>query len=145
MLVSRLIAAGGRRQSARVRLRTGRWMSVQVDVLEPAEDGGPERLSLVIEPVAPYELAEVIAEAYGLTGREREVARLVVAGNSNPEVARALSISPTTVQDHLKKVFAKLGVGSRHELTARMFFDQYLPRQLSQVPVGGDGWYLPGA
>jgi DNA-binding CsgD family transcriptional regulator len=144
MLVSRLIAAGGRRQSARVRLRTGRWMSVQVDVLEPGDVDGPERLSLVIEPLAPYELAEVIAEAYGLTAREREVARLVVAGNSNPEVATALSISVTTVQDHLKKVFAKLGVSSRHELTARMFFDQYLPRQLSQLPVGGDGWYLPG-
>jgi DNA-binding CsgD family transcriptional regulator len=144
MLVSRLIAAGGRRQSARVRLRTGRWMSVQVDVLEPAGDG-PERLSLVIEPVAPYELAEVVAEAYGLTPREREVTRLVVSGSSNPQVAAALSISVTTVQDHLKKVFAKLGVGSRHELTARMFFDQYLPRQLSRVPVGGDGWYLPGA
>jgi DNA-binding CsgD family transcriptional regulator len=145
MLVSRLIAAGGRRQAARVRLRTGRWMSVQVDVLEPAGDGSEERLSLVIEPVGPYDLAEVIAEAYGLTAREREVARLVVSGNSNPEVAAALSISLTTVQDHLKKVYAKLGVGSRHELTARMFFDQYLPRQLSQVPVGGDGWYLPGA
>jgi DNA-binding CsgD family transcriptional regulator len=144
MLVSRLIAAGGRRQSARVRLTTGRWMSVQVDVLETSGDDSPERLSLVIEPVAPYELAEVIADAYGLTVREREVARLVVSGNSNPEVAAALSISLTTVQDHLKKVFAKLGVGSRHELTARMFFDQYLPRQLSQVPVGGDGWYLPG-
>jgi DNA-binding CsgD family transcriptional regulator len=142
MLVSRLIAAGGRRQSARVRLRTGRWMSVQVDVLEPADDG-PGRLSLVIEPVGPYELAEVIADAYGLTPREREVARLVVSGSSNPEVAAALSISLTTVQDHLKKVYAKLGVGSRHELTARMFFDQYLPRQLSQVPLGGDGWYLP--
>jgi DNA-binding CsgD family transcriptional regulator len=144
MLVSRLIAAGGQRQSAPVRLRTGRWMCVQVDVLEPAEADGPERLSLVIEPVAPYQLAEVIADAYGLTAREREVARLVVAGNSNPEVAAALSISPTTVQDHLKKVFAKLGVGSRHELTARMFFDQYLPRQLSRMPVGGDGWYIPG-
>ena len=145
MLVSRVIAAGGRRQSARVRLRTGRWMSVQVDVLEPADADSPERLSLVIEPVAPYELAAGIAEAYGLTAREREVARLVVAGNSNPEVAAALSISPTTVQDHLKRVFAKLGVSSRHELTARMFFDQYLPRQLSQVPVGGDGWYLPSS
>jgi DNA-binding CsgD family transcriptional regulator len=142
MLAARLIAAGGRRQSARVRLRTGRWMSVQLDVLETADDG-PERLSLVIEPVGPYELAEVIAEAYGLTAREREVARLVVGGSSNPEVASALSISVTTVQDHLKKVFAKLGVGSRHELTARMFFDQYLPRQLSRIPVGGDGWYLP--
>ncbi|WP_324276553.1 helix-turn-helix transcriptional regulator [Blastococcus brunescens] len=145
MLVSRLVASGGRRQSARVRLRTGRWMSVQLDVLEPADAAGPERLSLVIEPVAPYELAAVIAEAYGLTPREREVARLVVAGNSNPQVAVALSISLTTVQDHLKKVFAKLGVVSRHELTARMFFDQYLPRQLSGVPVGGDGWYLPAA
>jgi DNA-binding CsgD family transcriptional regulator len=143
MLVSRLIAAGGRRQSARVRLRSGRWMSVQVDVLESLGTAAAERLSLVIEPVAPYELAEVIAEAYGLTAREREVARLVVSGNSNPEVATALSISVTTVQDHLKKVFAKLGVASRHELTARMFFDQYLPRQLSRVPVGGDGWYLP--
>lgn len=144
MLVGRLIAAGGRRQSARVRLRTGRWMSVQLDVLESGEADAPERLSLVIEPVAPYELAEVIADAYGLTTREREVARLVVAGNSNPEVAAALCISLTTVQDHLKKVYAKLGVGSRHELTARMFFDQYLPRQLAQVPVGGDGWYVTG-
>jgi DNA-binding CsgD family transcriptional regulator len=143
MLVSRLVAAGGRRQTARVRLRSGRWMSVQLDVLQSAEEGA-ERLSLVIEPVAPYELAEVIADAYGLTAREREVARLVVSGKSNPEVAAALSISLTTVQDHLKKVFAKLGVGSRHELTARMFFDQYLPRQVSRVPVGGDGWYLPG-
>lgn len=145
MLASRLIAAGGRRQSARVRLRTGRWMSVQVDVLDTGDFDAPERLSLVIEPVAPYELAEVIAEAYGLTPREREVSRLVVAGNSNPDVAAALGISVTTVQDHLKKVFAKLGVGSRHELTARLFFDQYLPRQLSQLPVGGDGWYLPGS
>ncbi len=142
LLVSRLVAAGGRRQSARVRLRAGRWMSVQLDVLQ-SDGEGPERLSLVIEPVAPYELAEVIAEAYGLTARERQVARLVVSGSSNPEVAVALSISKTTVQDHLKKVYAKLGVGSRHELTARLFFDQYLPRQLSAVPLGGDGWYLP--
>ena len=143
LLVSRVLAAGGRRQAATVRLRTGRWMSVQVDVLEPADGDGATRLSLVIEPVAPYELAGVIAEAYALTAREREVARLVVAGYSNPEVAAALSISVTTVQDHLKKVFGKLSVGSRHELTARMFFDQYLPRQLARVPVGGDGWYLP--
>jgi ATP/maltotriose-dependent transcriptional regulator MalT len=142
VLVARLIAAGGRRQSARVRLRTGRWMSVQLDVLEPADADGPERLSLVIEPLAPYELAGVIAEAYGLTAREREVARLVVAGSSNPDVAVALAISVTTVQDHLKNIFAKLEVGSRQQLTARLFFDQYLPRQLDGVPVGGDGWYL---
>lgn len=142
-LAWRLVAEGGRRQSVRVRLRSGRWMSVSLDVLEPAEEGPGERLSLVIEPVGPYQLAEVIADAYGLTAREREVARLVVSGNSNSQAAAALSISPTTVQDHLKKVFAKLGVGSRHELAARLFFDQYLPRQLHADPLGGDGWYIP--
>lgn len=84
----------------------------------------------------------MIAGAYGLTMRERE-ARLVVSGRSNPEVAVALSISLTTVQDHLKKVFAKVDVSSRYELTARMFFDQYLPRKLRADPIGGDGWYIP--
>jgi DNA-binding CsgD family transcriptional regulator len=150
-LVTRLLAEGGRRQASRVRLRSGRWVSLQVDVLEPdgldpdglePDDAGPHRLSLVVEPVGPFELAEVIAEAYGLTARERQVARLVVTGRSNPQVAALLGISATTVQDHLKSVFAKLGVGSRHELTARMFFDQYLPRQQRAQPIGGDGWYV---
>ncbi len=147
-LATRLLAEGGRRQRSRVRLRSGRWVSLQLDELTPGDrqrDGSsaPARLALVIEPVGPYELAEVIAAAYGLTAREREVARLVVSGRSNSEVAAALSISLTTVQDHLKKVFAKLGVSSRHELTARMFFDQYLPRQLRADPIGADGWYIP--
>lgn len=144
-LAARLLAEGGRGQRSRVRLRSGRWVSLQLDELTPEskQAAGSTRLSLVIEPVGPYELAEVIAAAYGLTAREREVARLVVSGRSNPEVAAALSISLTTVQDHLKKVFAKLGVRSRHELTARMFFDQYLPRQMRADPIGADGWYIP--
>ena len=143
-MASRLAADGGRGQRTRLRLRTGRWVSMQLDVLAP-EDGVEveQRLSLVIERVGPYELAGVIADAYGLTAREREVARLVVSGCSNPQVAAALCISLTTVQDHMKKVFTKLGVSSRHELTARMFFDQYLPRQMSGIPLGGDGWYIP--
>jgi DNA-binding CsgD family transcriptional regulator/GAF domain-containing protein len=144
MMASRLAVEGGEGQRRRVRLRSGRWVSLQLDTLSPEDgDDAAQRLSLVIERVGPYELAGVIADAYGLTGREREVARLVVSGYSNPQVASALHISIATVQDHLKKVFAKLGVTSRHELTARMFFDQYLPRQLQEHPVGGDGWYIP--
>ncbi len=143
MLASRLAAEGGAPQRTRVRLRSGRWVSLQLDRLAPEDGAAEERLSLVIERVGPYELAAVIADAYGLTAREREVARLVVSGYSNPQVAAALCISLTTVQDHLKKIFAKLGVASRHELTARLFFDQYLPRQLSADPLGGDGWYIP--
>ena len=142
MMASSLAAEGGAGQRRRVRLRSGRWVSLQLDSLSPEDGDDAGRLSLVIERVGPYELADVIADAYGLTAREREVARLVVSGYSNPQVAGALFISLATVQDHLKKVFAKLGVRSRHELTARMFFDQYLPRQLQADPLGGDGWYI---
>lgn len=145
-LAARLLAAGGRRQCSRVRLRSGRWVSMSLDVLHPQRADAPTRLALVIEPVGPSGLAEVIAVAYDLTAREREVARLAVCGYSNPGIAAALTVSLSTVQDHLKKVYAKLGVRSRHELTARMFLDQYLPRQQRGDPIGGDGWYQdPGA
>jgi DNA-binding CsgD family transcriptional regulator len=96
----------------------------------------------VVEPTRPHELAEVIGEAYALTVREREVARLAVAGLPNREIAATLWLSIYTVQDHLKAVFAKLGVRNRAELASRMFFDQYLPRQLDGTPLGGDGWYV---
>jgi predicted ATPase/DNA-binding CsgD family transcriptional regulator/tetratricopeptide (TPR) repeat protein len=53
-----------------------------------------------------------------LTPTEREVARAVVRGLSNPEVGRTLSMSLSTVKTHLSRVFGKLGVTSRAELAA---------------------------
>jgi DNA-binding CsgD family transcriptional regulator len=47
------------------------------------------------------------------------VAALVSTGLSNREVAAELYISPKTVQYHLTRIYAKLGVRSRSELTAR--------------------------
>ena len=91
------------------------------------------RVSVVVEPTRPYELAAVICDAYGLSARERDVARLAVNGCSNREIAETLWLSQWTVQDHLKKVFDKfdkfdkLDVHSRAELVSRLFFDQYAP------------------
>ncbi len=48
-----------------------------------------------------------------LTDREVEVLRLVAAGQSNREIAAALTISEHTVARHLQNIFAKLGVSSR--------------------------------
>lgn len=52
----------------------------------------------------------------GLTPRQREVAALLAAGATNPEVARALDISHNTAKTHARAVLGKLGVGSRREL-----------------------------
>lgn len=51
----------------------------------------------------------------GLTPREAEVVVLAARGRSNPEIARALSVSRKTVSAHLEHVYAKLGVSTRTE------------------------------
>lgn len=52
-----------------------------------------------------------------LTDREREVAAAYCDGQSYKEIARVLGISPATVRTHLRTLYRKLGVTSRHELT----------------------------
>jgi ATP/maltotriose-dependent transcriptional regulator MalT len=51
-----------------------------------------------------------------LTGRELEVARLVVDRRTNPEIAEALFLSEKTVETHLRNIFRKLRVSSRVEV-----------------------------
>jgi DNA-binding CsgD family transcriptional regulator len=54
-----------------------------------------------------------------LSRREAEVARLAVRGTRNAEIAASLFLSPKTVEQHLSRVFAKLGVRNRGELGSR--------------------------
>ncbi|GAB2804735.1 hypothetical protein GCM10027176_07030 [Actinoallomurus bryophytorum] len=53
------------------------------------------------------------AGPHGLTRREMEVARLIVDGNTNQQIAERLFVSPRTVETHISHIFAKLGVTSR--------------------------------
>jgi DNA-binding CsgD family transcriptional regulator len=55
-----------------------------------------------------------------LSPREQEIVRMVAQGHPNKVIADVLSISAWTVCTHLRRIFAKLGVGSRAAMVARM-------------------------
>jgi DNA-binding CsgD family transcriptional regulator len=52
-----------------------------------------------------------------LTGREREIAVLAAKGLISKEIAARLSVAVRTVDNHLQRVYTKLGVNSREELS----------------------------
>jgi DNA-binding CsgD family transcriptional regulator len=118
-------AGDGSLASARIRTAAGRWLFVRGSMLG---DGADARAAVTLEPVRPPELAPLIADAYGLTERERALTQLVARGFPTSEIATRMHLAPYTVQDHLKSIFEKVGVGTRGELVARLFFDHYASR-----------------
>ena len=69
-----------------------------------------------------YQLLRTIPreDTVSLSSRELEIARMIANGHTNRTVAVILEISPWTVSTHLRRVFAKLNVGSRAAMAARL-------------------------
>lgn len=78
-------------------------------------------------------LAKPAQSPVQLSPREREIVRLVARGHSNKIIADVLNISSWTVCTHLRRIFAKLGVGSRAAMVASM---QELNRLGTSTSVG---------
>ena len=77
-----------------------------------------------------------VADARGtnlLTPREEEIVRLVVEGLTNREISQKLGLSEHTVKNYLFRVYDKLGISSRVELTLYAFSQvPHLPLPLGQ-------------
>ena len=70
----------------------------------------PEAVQALIQPGKPQPMP-----SYDLTPREREVLALLVKGLNNAEIARHLSISPSTAKAHVSNILSKMGVSNRAE------------------------------
>jgi DNA-binding CsgD family transcriptional regulator len=100
-----------RRADARAQLRTAHEMFASMGT--EAFAGRARRELLATGESARKRTVDTSTK---LTDQEAQVARLARHGLSNPEIATRLFLSPRTVQYHLSKVFAKLGISSRAQL-----------------------------
>ena len=128
--LERLSRTRVRAELARAHLLYGEWLRRQkrrVDAREQLRDAYEMLTAMGMEGFAERARRELLATgetirkrapgtAVELTPQEAEIARLAGSGHTNPEISTQLFISPRTVEWHLRKVFAKLGISSRKEL-----------------------------
>jgi len=84
------------------------------------EGSDSQHLMLVIERASRQDVVRSALASYALTPRETEVATLVLRGYSNRRTADQLMLTEYTVEDHLKRIFAKVGVRTRTALASKI-------------------------
>jgi DNA-binding CsgD family transcriptional regulator len=84
--------------------------------------GRGQEVAAALEDTVPPEQRKLAVtsgeDAFELTARELEVAKLVADGLSNPAIAAALFVSVATVKTHVSHILGKLGLQSRVQLAA---------------------------
>jgi DNA-binding CsgD family transcriptional regulator len=111
LLYGEWLRRAGRRVDARQQLRTAHDMLAGIGMEAFAERAGRE-----LQATGERVRKRTVETSDGLTPQESQIARLARDGLSNPEIGARLFLSPRTVEWHLHKVFAKLGITSRRGL-----------------------------
>ncbi|MEY9968883.1 ATP/maltotriose-dependent transcriptional regulator MalT [Streptacidiphilus sp. MAP12-16] len=119
-----------RMELARVHLLYGEWLRHENRRTEAREqlhrayemlsamaaEGFAERARQELAATGQNVRKHAVETADRLTAQEALIARLARDGLTNPDISTQLFISPRTVEWHLRKVFAKLGISSRRQL-----------------------------
>jgi DNA-binding CsgD family transcriptional regulator len=116
------------------------WITLHGSLPDAPDTG---RVAIVVQRAGEEYAVPLRLEAFGLTSREREVAGLVARGLDTQAIADRLVISPWTVQDHLKSIFAKTDTRSRKELLTQVFFHDQLPGVMARDPLNAGGHLQP--
>ena len=101
-------------QLARIRTRSGRWLSLAACPL------GGGRVAVVLQPATTDQLLPAMAAWHEFTPRQLDVLRLLLQAHPVKQIARRLALSPHTVEDHLKILYRKTGTNSQQELIAAL-------------------------
>ncbi len=101
----------GRRVDARQQLRTAYPMLVAAGLT-----GFAERARRELQATGETVRKRTVETARELTPQEAQIARLARDGQTNLEISVQMFLSLRTVEWHLRKVFAKLGISSRRQL-----------------------------
>jgi DNA-binding CsgD family transcriptional regulator len=123
-----------RAELARAHLLYGEWLrreNRRVDAREQLRTAYEMLTAMGIEAFAERARRELLATgetvrkrtvdtAGQLTAQEAQIARLARDGLSNAEISTQLFLSPRTVEWHLRKVFSKLGISSRRQLSGAL-------------------------
>ncbi|HEV2922642.1 MAG TPA: LuxR C-terminal-related transcriptional regulator, partial [Solirubrobacteraceae bacterium] len=104
-----------RRVDAREQLRIAHEM-----LADMGADAFAERARRELQATGETVRKRTVETLDDLTPQEAQVARLAADGQTNPEIAAQLFLSPRTVEWHLTKMFGKLGISSRKELRAAL-------------------------
>jgi DNA-binding CsgD family transcriptional regulator len=115
----------GRRVDARKELRTAHGMCARIGM-----NAFSERARNELVATGEKARKRTIDTRDHLTAQEAQVAQLASEGLTNPEIGGRLFLSARTVEWHLSKVFAKIGVSSRRELSPAL-----LKAGLAAVPA----------
>jgi DNA-binding CsgD family transcriptional regulator len=100
-------------------------------------NGSGLMLTLQHGPVRCVLVADLPDSPAMLSPRELEVARLVAHGATNRAIATRLEISTWTVSTHLRRIFAKLRVGTRAEMVNALFAVPDTDPDTGPVPASG--------